>query len=319
MKNIWKNLTEEKLLNEVEKITGIPFSNLCIKRNSYINRVFEIQKKDSEDRLIVKIYRPQRWTKEMILEEHDFLKALSEKDVSVIEPLKFKNSTLFEMDKMNFALFPKKGGRAIDEFNEDQWQEIGRLLGRIHLISENQGESKRLLWNPDTVTKNHLATILNAEVMEPEFEKSFAQAVNEFIAKSQKQFETSKKILIHGDCHRGNFIFRPNEGMFLVDFDDMCVGPPVQDLWMLLPDPNPKNCPKEIEWFLEGYETFHSFNQGSFQLISALKGMRMIHFAAWCAIQAHETSFQEHLPEWGTKPYWNLLIKDIHEITHQIF
>ena len=34
---------------------------------------------------------------------------------------------------------------------------------------------------------------------------------------------------IHGDCHRGNLLFG-DEGWFFLDFDDMVVGPAVQDV-----------------------------------------------------------------------------------------
>ena len=41
---------------------------------------------------------------------------------------------------------------------------------------------------------------------------------------------------IHGDCHRANILERPGEGLMMIDFDDMVMGPAVQDLWLLLPD-----------------------------------------------------------------------------------
>jgi Ser/Thr protein kinase RdoA (MazF antagonist) len=90
----------------------------------------------------------------------------------------------------------------------------------------------------------------------------------------------------------------------------MCVGPAVQDMWMLLPD-TVENSRTEIANFLKGYGTYRKFDKKELELIPALRGMRMVHFAAWCAIQKGEPHFEQHFPEWGTKKYWNQLINDI--------
>jgi len=137
---------------------------------------------------------------------------------------------------------------------------------------------------------------------------------NQFIQKYDSHFPKDQNILLHGDCHKGNFIYRPNENIFIVDFDDISIGPVVQDLWMLLPD-EPQHCKNEIRHFLEGYETFRSFPIQSLKLIPALRAMRLIHFASWCAIQAKEPEFKNNFPEWGTPRYWNDIIKDLQKIT----
>jgi len=124
-----------------------------------------------------------------------------------------------------------------------------------------------------------------------------------------------KFILLHGDCHKGNFIVRPGEGLFIVDFDDMCFGPAIQDLWMLLPDVV-ENCQNELSWFLDGYETFRAFDPDSLNLIPYLRAMRIIHYAAWLAVQSGEPDFNHNFPEAGTSRYWNLLIKDLQEIVY---
>ena len=104
----------------------------------------------------------------------------------------------------------------------------------------------------------------------------------------------------------------------MVDFDDICLGPPVQDLWLLLPDVV-ENCENELNWFFSGYDLFRSFEKRSLDLIPLLRGMRIIHFAAWLAIQSQEPDFTNHFPESGTARYWNALIKDLQEIAFQIY
>ncbi|MDD5457618.1 MAG: serine/threonine protein kinase, partial [Candidatus Margulisbacteria bacterium] len=259
---------------------------------------------------------PDRWNKEQILEEHTFLGKLAANEVPVIPPLKYDNNTLFFFDNIPFAVFHKKGGRALDEFDKESWQEIGRLLGRVHNVGETFKRSERIIWKPEIVTRKNADYLLNG-FLPREYQKIFADISQMFIEKTRTLFSIDPIFLIHGDCHKGNLIHRPGEGIFIIDFDDICVGPAVQDLWMLLPG-SPEESGQEMEWFLEGYEVFRKFNRASFILIPALKVMRMLHFAAWCALQSKDQHFIEHFSQWGTIKYWNELIKDIQNIVYSL-
>lgn len=313
MTNCWQKLDHDTVLNAVEKITGEKLTNLFIRRNSYINRVYELEKASSRERFIVKFYRPGRWTSEMIMTEHDFLYRLSGNDLKVIVPLKFQGNSLMFLENIPLAIFPKKGGRAFDEFDKPRWQEIGRLLARLHLTGETVKNSQRISWRPAVATKKHLDILLNNGHLPPDFAVSLERVTELFIAKAEPLFAREKMLLIHGDCHFGNLIHRPEEGTFIIDFDDISVGPAVQDLWMLLPG-TPQESAVELGWFLEGYRTFRDLDLRELELIPALKVMRIIHFASWCALQSGDPDFAEHFPEWGTLRYWNTLIRDIQEI-----
>lgn len=315
MQNVWEYLVYDNIFSAVEKTIGKKLSNICIPRNSYINRVFELEEYDSRERIIVKFYRPNRWTPEMIIEEHSFVKELYLKEIPVIPPLEFDGKSLFMFENIPYAIFSKKGGRSIDEFDDEGWKGVGRLLGRIHLISENYPGSNRVIWKPKVATANHVETLINTNTIPPDFQKTFTDTAQLFIDFAEPQFVGRESLLLHGDCHRGNLIHRPNEGVFLVDFDDMSVGVPVQDLWMLLPDEASK-CKKELQWFFDGYQTFKPFDRTSLELIPVLRGMRLIHFASWCAIQKDEPNFEKHFPDWGSTKYWNELIKDLQSIVY---
>jgi Ser/Thr protein kinase RdoA (MazF antagonist) len=315
MTTVWQNISHDTVLNSVESVIKEKLSSLILQRNSYINRVYELEKDASQERFIVKFYRPGRWTKAMIEEEHKFIYELYEKDVSVIRPLKFGDKTLFNANNIYFAIFPKKGGRALDEFDKEGWEEIGRLLARIHLVGALHKKSKRITWRPSIATKHHLDVLFKTDYVLPDFIKTLKSTADIFIEKTDPLFNNQEFILLHGDCHKGNLIHRLNEGIFIVDFDDICMGPPIQDVWMLLPD-IPENCKKELSWFLKGYETFRPFNQNSFDLVSALRGMRIIHYASWLAVQSKEADFYNHFPKAGSKQYWNQLIKDLQEIIY---
>lgn len=310
---VWQSLNHDSILTAVEKTLGEKLSNLLLPRNSYINRVYELEKHNPRERLIVKFYRPGRWTREMIAEEHSFLKELAEQEIPVIPPLVTNGRTLFSLSEIPYALFPKKGGRALDEFDKNGWEEIGRLLARIHLIGALHKTSSRITWRPSIATRHHLEVLFGTIYLLPDFRKSFEQTAEMFIKKAEPLFNDQEYILLHGDCHKGNLIHRPGEGIFIVDFDDLCFGPPVQDLWLLLPG-EPEKCEPELEWFLKGYETFRPFDRRSLELVPWLRGMRLIHFASWLAVQSQEPDFPTHFPEAGTARYWNELIKELQEI-----
>ncbi|MFC1616967.1 serine/threonine protein kinase [Candidatus Margulisiibacteriota bacterium] len=315
MKNTWQNLQFPKFLDELEPILGFKLTNLCLKRNSYINRVFELEKADTKERIIIKFYRPGRWSREMILSEHKFITKLASHEIAVIPPLSINSKTLFDLNGIPFAVFPKMGGRAIDEFDEETWEQIGRTIGRIHLISQTMTDVKRIIWKPTIATKNHLEILEKENVILPDYKKPINNLLDSFITKTSPLFEKEELILLHGDCHKGNFIYRPNEGIFLVDFDDISIGPAVQDLWMLLPD-SPQHAKNEIRWFLKGYETFRPFPVHSLKLVPALRAMRLIHFAAWCALQSNEPEFKDTFPEFGTPRYWNEIIRELQKIVY---
>ncbi|MBT5953833.1 serine/threonine protein kinase [bacterium] len=316
--DVWKDVNPDAALDIVEQVCCPPnldksffkMANICIPRNSYINRVFEMELPSSE-RVIAKFYRPNRWTRDMIQGEHVFLKACSDLGIPVIPPNFYKGETLFMLGNTYFTIFPKKGGRVVDELNEDLWKETGRLLGRVHNVAQTVSLD-RMKWTPSNATSVHLKTILSSAALPEDYSLVFEKTVMDFIDKINNTFEMEPVQLIHGDCHFGNIIYRPGESLYLVDFDDCVIGHPVQDLWMLLPD-KIKNCKLELKWFLEGYETFKPFSRSSLKLIPYLQIMRQIHFSAWCALQFKEDHFKHHFPEWGQVKYWNQLIKDIQE------
>jgi Ser/Thr protein kinase RdoA (MazF antagonist) len=315
MTNVWQELDHDHIYNAVEKALREKLNSLMIQRNSYINRVYELERKDGKERLIAKFYRPGRWTREMILEEHKFLYELKEKNIPVIAPISTNNSTLHTHNNIHFALFDKTGGRAIDEFDKASWENIGRHLARIHMIGSLHKKSSRITWRPGIATKHHLDLLHRTEYVLSDFRKSFNDAAELFIKKSDPMFDGHEMFLIHGDCHKGNLLHRPGEGIWIIDFDDICVGPAVQDIWMLLPG-QIEDHQEESGWLLKGYETFREFDIKSLKLIPALRGMRIIHFVSWLAMQCKDPHFHKHFPDTGTPKYWNETIKELQNIIY---
>ena len=309
---IFHTLAHETIINLVENSLGTPCTNLCRPLNSYINRVYELQTEEGGG-IIAKFYRPGRWSRTALQDEHDFLLELAEQEIPVVAPLILSdNTSLGTLDNITFALFPKKGGRSFDEFNDDQWLELGRLLGRTHAAGALRTAGDRIIMTPATSTRQQLDFILQGDFMTPDLAKPFKDVSENLIQEISHFFEKTELIRIHGDCHFANLIYRPDESFYLIDFDDMAVGPPVQDVWMLLPG-HVQDCLVEIDIFLEGYETFRHFDRQSLRLVEPLRAMRYIHYIAWCAHQVAEDGLSTTSPDFGSAHYWQIEIFDLVE------
>ncbi len=307
------DLGPDRVLNLVEKELGLNCNNLFRPLNSYINRVFEIETAEGA-RMVVKFYRPGRWSKKTILDEHTFLRQLAEQEIPVIVPLLFQTGeTLAESDKLLFAVFPKCGGRSSDEFTDDEWLQIGRLLGRVHKIGEAGKAKNRITLRPRLSTLDQLNYLLGSACVAEELKPLLKSTVMRIIDKIEPLFLQSKSIRIHGDCHFSNIIHRPGESFYLIDFDDMAMGPPVQDIWMLLPGAVDEAA-VELDLLLEGYETFRPFDRRTLRLIEPLRAMRFIHYMAWCAHQVEADGITRAIDDFGTLDYWQ---REIDELVDQ--
>jgi Ser/Thr protein kinase RdoA (MazF antagonist) len=310
-------LTPDTVINLAESALDYPFSNLYRPFNSYINRVYELEQEDGAGR-IIKFYRPDRWTRKAIQDEHDFLLELSEEEIPVIAPLRLKDgSTLGTYKDISFALFPKCGGRCVDEFSDDQWLELGRLIARVHNIGAIRKAEARMSLAPNISTEIHVDTILSSGQIPADLLGPFTRVVKEIVHEIQPVFENGELIRLHGDCHFGNIIYRPGESFYLIDFDDMVMGPPVQDLWMLLPGLLADSF-IETDLFLEGYETFRKFDRRTLSLIEPLRAMRYIHYIAWCVHQVREDGETRVMEDFGTPAYWSNEIKDLQDQLERI-
>ncbi len=307
----FSDLTPDVVINVAERAYGRRLTNLCRALNSYINRVFELETED-RDGVIVKFYRPGRWSREALQDEHDFLLELAEEELPVVPPLHLADGeTVGEHRGGYFALFPKRSGRAIDEPTDEEWETLGRLIARVHAVGARHAPHDRVVLTPWEATADNVDYLLRANVLPRELRDEYERTARKLIDLIDPMFATAELIRIHGDCHRGNIVYRPGESFYLIDFDDMVVGPPVHDFWMLLPDYSRKSL-LEIDLFLDGYSTFREFDRRTLRLIEPLRAMRYIYFSAWCAMQIADGGFARLTPNWGTPGYWRAEIKDLH-------
>jgi Ser/Thr protein kinase RdoA (MazF antagonist) len=306
----FQSIMPDMLIEAVEKATGFPMTGLTSPLPSYINRVYEFQAKDGT-RLIGKFYRPGRWSKESIEEEHQFILDCEAEEIPVVSPLKLLHgSTLGHAAGIYFAVFPKKLGRQFEVIEDEDWRRLGRVIARIHVAGSTRKAKTRMVLHPGVSTINDIQNLIKGGFVAPKHVSSFQEIGHQLVEISAGFFDNIELIRLHGDSHRGNLLHRPPEGIMVIDFDDMMTGPPIQDLWLLLPD-HAEKCRPEIALILEGYEMFREFDRQTLKLIESLRIMRIIYFLAWCSKQANDYQFKSNFPDWGSDRFWQQEINDL--------
>lgn len=307
-------LGPDKIIDAVEAAIGQRMTGFTSPLPSYINRVYELQSM-AEERLIAKFYRPGRWSREAIREEHDFMQDCHAAEVPVVLPMVLKNgSTISEVDGIPFAVFPKRLGREFEINTDEDWVRIGTQIARIHSAGMGKKAEHRVQLHPLLSTRNDVEQLTSGGFIPLQYKSEFLKVCDQIIEISAELFKDVELIRIHGDCHNGNILHRPETGIMLIDFDDMAMGPPIQDLWLLLPE-YAENCRREIELVIEGYEVFRPFDRSSLKLIEPLRAMRIIYFLAWCSRQARDQQFQNNFPGWGSDAFWSI---EVNGLTNQL-
>ncbi|MCW7754194.1 serine/threonine protein kinase [Desulfobotulus sp. H1] len=311
----FSDLTPEPILHAVEKATNLRFTGLVAPLPSYINRVYELQDMEGK-RHIVKFYRPGRWTRPALEDEHRFLVDCHGAELPVVAPQYLHTGeTLGETGGIFFALFPKRAGRELDISEDRDWEQLGRLIGRLHNVAAAGRAEHRICLHPDRSLDRDARTLLSGG-MPAEMQNSFRTLVSRLQQNIRELFTGQPSIRLHGDLHRKNILHRPGEGLLLIDFDDMMTGPAIQDLWLLLPD-RPTQCPREINLLMEGYQSFRKLPTGSMALVEGLRAMRQIYFLAWCQRQQKDARFAATFPEWGTGAFWRQELRDLEQQLHR--
>ncbi|MDC7225091.1 MAG: serine/threonine protein kinase [Spirochaetales bacterium] len=303
------DLTPFVVMEAVEN-AGLKPDGSSLQLNSMENRVYDLGLEDGSH-VVAKFYRPGRWTREQIEEEHRFLALLDREEIPVCSPREFPGGgTINEAEGIYYALWPRTGGRQVDEFNEEQLKMLGRYLGRIHLAGEQIPFRHRPRLNLKRMVEEPIAIVETTEA-ENSLKERFARLARQTGERYEELSRGIEQISLHGDCHTGNLLNDENRFFFL-DFDDALTGPAVQDIWMLL---GGDDYAQRLELLLEGYETFRPFDRRELKLIEPLRALRMIYYVGWVAKRHEDPAFRHSFPHWGTRDYWEQEIADLEKQT----
>lgn len=283
--------------------------------NSYENRVFEARLEKTPlsawkgETVIVKVYRPGRWSELALREEHQFILELEEEGLPTASPLPlFKGGdTLLQKDGFYFALFPKIRGRMPQEFLPGDLKAVGRSLARLHNVGARRPSQHRPAYHPDILGETILDTL--QRWVPPEIWPEYLNHCESLFDELAEALPIENFQRIHGDCHRGNLLQDSAGLFFFVDFDDFGPGPLEQDFWMLL---SSEDNERELEEILEGYSSLRHAPEVDFNTLHLLRGFRIIRYASWIAARWEDASFPRIFPEFNTFTYWSEELRALH-------
>lgn len=307
--DLFLSLTPERVLQAVDA-GGLRARPVCYALNSFENRVYEVELEDGT-RIVAKFYRPERWSAGQIRAEHTFLDELDAAEVPVATVRRFPDATtLKQVDHIYYSIFDRRGGRAPDELQDDAVRRLGMFVARLHNVGARHGAERPVL-DADAYVRAAVAWLGEHGVVPHHLEQRYFDAASEIADIADRRMEGVATHRIHADLHLGNVLFRDGE-LRVLDFDDMRLGPAVQDLWLALPGRD-ADALRQREIFLEGYEQFRDFDRSTLRLIEPLRGLRMVRYAAWLARRWHDPAFKAAWPHFGTVEYWRQETEDLEE------
>ncbi|MCC2616405.1 serine/threonine protein kinase [Aestuariibacter halophilus] len=292
-------LHPDMLLDAIEA-TGVQVNSGLLALNSYENRVYQFVT-EQHGRMVVKFYRPGRWTQQQLLEEHAFAEELAEHEVPVVAPLRLNERTLHHYEGFYYALYPSVGGRQFETDNFEQLEWMGRFIGRLHQISA----SAEFVHRPSMSTEEYLVqsrlTLSQCPQLPESLHTAFFTVLDQVIERTTEQYTEQPYIRLHGDCHASNILWR--DGPSFVDLDDCRMGPAIQDIWMMLSGDRQQQM-IQLDCLAEAYEEFRAFPNNQLSLIEPLRAMRMVHYMAWLARRWEDAAFPRAFPWFDTPRYW---------------
>jgi Ser/Thr protein kinase RdoA (MazF antagonist) len=308
----FSSLDPSRVLDAIESV-GVRGDGRLLALNSYENRVYQVGREEGPP-VVVKFYRPARWSDEAILEEHAFVAELAEREVPVVPAEVTDGRTLHEFGGFRFSVFPRRGGRApeLDDPKVLEW--TGRFIGRIHAVAGLQPYVLRPALNLQTFGRDPFDFLMRHDFIPLELRATYASVVEQALAGVARCYERAGELpllRLHGDCHGGNVLWTP-DGPHFVDFDDSRMGPAVQDLWMLLSGER-HDMVRQMSDVLAGYEDFCDFDPRQLYLVEALRTLRLIHYAGWLAMRWDDPAFPAAFPWFNTQRYWQDRILELRE------
>ena len=304
-------LAPEVVLDAAASV-GLDVDGRLFALNSYENRVYQLG--SSQGALVLKFYRPARWTDEQIREEHELTAQLAAAELPVAAPVVVGGRSLFDFSGFRFAAFPWMRGRPPELDATDAREIFGRSLARIHQVGAQQPFRVRPRIGLQRLGVDAREQVLTAELLPPRVEERYAQVSAELlerVAAALDEVGPVREIRVHGDCHLGNLLWN-ERGPVFVDLDDCAMGPRVQDLWMLL---SGGAADQQRQWaqIIEGYQQFADFDFREMRLVEPLRSLRMLHHAAWVSHRWVDPAFPRAFPWFGEERYWDSYVADLRE------
>ena len=308
----YQALSPDDILSSVESL-GHRCDGRLLTLNSYENRVYRVGIEGGPP-VVAKFYRPGRWTDAAIQEEHDFTLELADEEIPVAAPLGSDGQTLRHRGAFRFAVYPCFGGRAPELDDLGLLRQLGRFVARIHLCGQRADFNHRPRLSVHSHGVLSRRYLLDEGFIPDDIRPAYESVCEAALDRIEACFERAgepRELRLHGDFHPGNVLVL-DDVLHIVDFDDTCTGPAVQDLWMFLSGDRSEQTPQLAE-LLAGYTEFRNFDAAELHMIEALRTLRIMHYAAWLARRWEDPAFKVAFPWFGGRRYWDEHVLSLRE------
>jgi len=308
-------LSPDRILDAVEA-GGLEVTPACFPLNSYENRVYLVTLADG-GRVIAKFYRPGRWSTAQILEEHRFLGELADAEIPTCRALPFRDGeTIAVAHGITYALFEYRPGRPLGDLTDHALERVGMLAARIHAVGARRSFATRLRLTAESWVRRPAAELRAGPLLPPALGRRYQDAAERVAAAADARLARLRTLRLHGDLHRGNLLI--HEGALQVlDLDDACTGPAVQDLWLMLSGP-PLERARQLGVLLEAYERFRPFDRRELAALDVLPAMRRIHYAGWISRRWDDPLFRQTWPDYAEPAFWERELVDLEAIVREL-
>lgn len=318
----YEALTPDAVLDALAAV-GLHGDGRLMALSSYENRVYQVELEEPVDghrQVVVKFYRPGRWSDAAIGEEHAFACELAAAEIPVVAPLVLQAGTLHHHGPFAFSVSPRRGGRAPELDDEEVLEWIGRFLARIHMVGASRPFGHRPRLDLDSFGREPRDWLLRHEAVPLDVQAAWSrvcgqalEAVGQALGATDGNYGPGWNLLrLHGDCHPGNILWTPGQGPHFVDLDDARTGPAVQDLWMLLSGERSQR-QRQLGALLDGYEQLREFDRRELALVEPLRTLRLVHYSAWLARRWDDPAFPAAFPWFGSSDYWKGQVQVLEE------
>lgn len=303
-------LNPDRVLDAIESL-GFYCDGRVMALNSYENRVYQIGIEDDLP-VIAKFYRPERWSDEQILEEHQFTHELADAGLAAIAPVRREGQSLFHAEGFRIALFARRGGHAPELDNNEHLYELGRFLGHLHSVGELRAFQHRPVLAASDYGYRAQQSVLSSDLLMG-LESRYSDLTQTLLTEIESRLSQhqAQNIRVQGDCHGGNMLWRDGQLMML-DFDDCRQAPAMQDIWMLLSGDQTQQ-KLWLNEIAEGYEEFRSFPAHELQLIEPLRTLRIIYYSGWLAERRQDPAFQQAFSHFGDQTWWHTHLSNLEQ------
>jgi len=315
----YADLTPSEVLDALDAV-GFRGDGRILQLNSYENRVFQVMLEDGAA-VVAKFYRRARWSDSQIVEEHSFSLELAAAEVPVVAPCVLSTAAAGVLllpspgpatlalrpgpqGLHRYSVSPRQAGRSPELEDDAVLVRLGGFIGRLHAVGARRAFVHRRTLDAPLDVREAITQLEQGGFVSDNQRDNWADACAEAVACIDSALAARRPAVLrlHGDCHPGNLLWR-DSGVHVVDLDDACMGPAVQDLWMLLSG-EPEAMARQLRQLLRGYAPFMDFDRTELRLIEPLRLLRMIRHNAWVAQRWTDPAFPCAFPDFGSSGYW---------------